>query len=104
MKRIHLVVLMVTCLAAGALGSRALDGRTAAAQGLDAATGAVLPGELFAPGQKVMRQKSVYLIEEVQGGWIRARLFQSLDDNAAEKTAPRWIYVPAESAAWTKVD
>jgi hypothetical protein len=103
-KRKYLVALMMTCFVAGALGGWTMHGRTASAQAPEFITGAVLPGELFAPGQKVMRQKSVYLIEEVRGGWIRARLYQSLDDNAAASTAPRWICVPAESAAWTKVD
>jgi hypothetical protein len=102
--RIHLVALIVVCVLVGGWGARTLHGGPVLAQALELAGGDVLPGELFAPGQKVMRQRSVYLIEEVRGGWIRARLYQSLDDNAATSTAPRWIYVPADSAAWTKAD
>jgi len=94
----------MTCLLAGGVGGWMARTPVASAQGFGADDGAVLPGELFAPGHKVMRQKSVYLIEEVRGGWIRARLFQSLDDNAAPSTAPRWICVPAESSSWTKAD
>jgi len=65
------------------------------------AASAELPLELFAPGRMVRGPQAAYLIEEVRGGWIRARLYRSIDGHKSPADEPRWIYVLGDPGPWT---
>jgi len=81
--------------------------------GVQAEDSVTLPEEVFKPGKRVYGLEAYYTIEEVQGGWIKARLYRSLDKPALNRNTeappidpaePRWIYVPAAAGPWVAVE
>jgi len=60
-----------------------------------------LPPEIFSVGKRIHGLNATYYVEEVRGGWIKARLYRTLDKNPAPPSQSRWIYVPAAPGPWT---
>ena len=95
----RLFALLVTAAILGGFAGAALMARAP----VQAAPASQLPKALFLEGAKVRTGNAVYLIQRIEGDWIQAIPYRSLDEHDAPPGVSRWIYVPAVDAPWSAV-
>lgn len=89
---------MAVAFCAGAVTGIAVVG------GKAGAASAELPASIFSPGNTVEGPEASYVIEAVEGGWMRARLYRSLDGLDAPADEARWICVSGGPGPWALLE